>query len=562
MTLADTENTGNPTMSNISNHVPGIVKSGGDVMFISCGDSYWLEVARLLREGMGWTVRYWVGTKRDEAAVCSMYPGIVFHDVLDAVRGRIPNSGLGGPHRPVDDDTVRESAYDILLALKMMDRMDPDGNFGFNERATFYWRQVGYWERVVEMIKPVAVIFPESPHMVFDYIIYSICKRKNIRTVMFESLLQMGWLFPIGSVERGVEQVEAVYQRMENDSAGKNSVLSDRAQQYYQKTRTEMHLLPGYLQKGWVTGQRRRSKGGEAAVSGSAVELMLKSTFASVRKVVGLPRAAMEFFCNPPPPNYMKQAGKPPEDSEMSGLQWRIYKKKANKYKTSLMKLYTSLSERDLDMDRPYIYLPLQYQPEKSSSPDGGIYVYQELIVDILARCLPAGWKIYVKENPGQFGRWHGERARTEAIYRTLAAIPGVVLTEIDVPSVELIDSAQAVATIRGSAGWEAVARGRPALIFGRPWYSGCEGVYHVKTVEQCKNALEEIQKGRPLRQELVQLFLSKAERCAYRGYVSGKYGRYCGITSKENARSVARAIMDYFQHTARYGPADESVSY
>ena len=78
----------------------------------------------------------------------------------------------------------------------------------------------------------------------------------------------------------------------------------------------------------------------------------------------------------------------PGRRAEARGRRWR----------RRLKKTYDRLCS-DPDLSQPYIYVALHYQPEQTTSPSGGVYVHQDLMVGLLASHLPSGWKIYVKEH-------------------------------------------------------------------------------------------------------------------------------------------------------------------
>lgn len=119
-----------------------------------------------------------------------------------------------------------------------------------------------------------------------------------------------------------------------------------------------------------------------------------------------------------------------------------------------------------------YIYFPLHLQPELTTSALGGLYADQMLALEALSAKLPDGYKIYVKENPKQT-----EKQRGPHFYKRLAALSNVRLLSRTENSVALIQGSAGVATITGTAGWEALFYGKPVLVFGAAWYREFPGV-------------------------------------------------------------------------------------
>ena len=129
--------------------------------------------------------------------------------------------------------------------------------------------------------------------------------------------------------------------------------------------------------------------------------------------------------------------------------------------------------------DGPYVYLPLHYEPEKTSLPDGGAHHDQFALIATLRAWLPPGMAIAVKEHPSQTMRTlRGHLGRTPAFYRLAAGIEGVTLVRPDTPSRTLIEGSTFVASLTGSAALEAAILGRRALTFGTCWYEGAPNTH------------------------------------------------------------------------------------
>ena len=79
----------------------------------------------------------------------------------------------------------------------------------------------------------------------------------------------------------------------------------------------------------------------------------------------------------------------------------------------------SSGSYSEYDSNASYIYFPLHLQPEMSTDIFGGRYADQILAIEELARKLPEGMAIYVKENPKQ-----STYMRDPSFYKRLLAIP------------------------------------------------------------------------------------------------------------------------------------------
>jgi hypothetical protein len=113
-----------------------------------------------------------------------------------------------------------------------------------------------------------------------------------------------------------------------------------------------------------------------------------------------------------------------------------------------------------------YAFFPLHKEPEVTLLVYGRPFLNQIEVVRHIARSLPVGMKLVVKEHPAAIGY------RPLGYYLKLLAIPNVVLAAPELTSREVLDRAQLVAIIGGSVGLEAAMLGRPVIAFGRVPFS------------------------------------------------------------------------------------------
>lgn len=131
---------------------------------------------------------------------------------------------------------------------------------------------------------------------------------------------------------------------------------------------------------------------------------------------------------------------------------------------------------QEVDLDRKFVYFPLHLQPEMTTSALGDRYRDQVLAIEDLSRTLPPDWLIYVKENPKQ-----GAYARGPLFFQRLQRIPNVRFMPSDANTHALTAKSQFVAVITGTAGWEAITKGKPAVVFGHIWFRMLPGIFEFR---------------------------------------------------------------------------------
>lgn len=118
------------------------------------------------------------------------------------------------------------------------------------------------------------------------------------------------------------------------------------------------------------------------------------------------------------------------------------------------------------ELEQPFVYFPLHLEPEASTLVWAPYFKYQGVVLEWLAKSLPAGVDLVVKENPKMWGQ------RPRSFYSTAARLPGVKWIEPRTSSRDLILASDAVVTITGTVAIESMALGRPVAILGNPPYS------------------------------------------------------------------------------------------
>ena len=217
------------------------------VFFIECSVPLWLDVAARLQSDMGYEPVYWTGHHAFEVQVRERFPRCCFHANFDAVRG-IPFTRHADQILPALDATLLDAmAHCERTALQMLQRTDPDESMTYTDRVRLFHRQLRYWLGMLETYQPRAVFLPNSPHLVYDYVLYELCKRNGIPTVLFSETAVDGLICPINQFERGSDELQNAYRQLQAKPKYE-PVLGDWIQRYLARVQGSYNDgLPDYL---------------------------------------------------------------------------------------------------------------------------------------------------------------------------------------------------------------------------------------------------------------------------------------------------------------------------
>lgn len=281
----------------------------------------------------------------------------------------------------------------------------------FNSLYRFFW---GLFEKE----KIDLVLFSNIPHEGTELIIYEIAKFLGIKTIFFVQHSFLDKIYYLESVE-DYGPFNYMYQQ-NNDSDIKIEKTFYKDHWYMKNIETYDFTFSEVIKNTLAT--RRGGK--------------------SIRKkFIGKVKA----FCE----NFLKY------------LDVKQYLRNLENYATQV------------NYDEKFVYFPLHFQPELTTSVWGGIFCDQLLAIEILSEIIPEDWTIYVKDNPKQ-----SEFMRPNIFFKRLSRIRKVKLTPITENTFKLIEKSQFVATITGTAAWESITGGKPALIFGNIWFETFPGIF------------------------------------------------------------------------------------
>ena len=191
------------------------------------------------------------------------------------------------------------------------------------------------------------------------------------------------------------------------------------------------------------------------------------------------------------------------------------------------------------DLSSSFFYFPLHVDPEASTMVLSPWHTDQIAVIESLAKAAPAHMQIVVKEHAPMLGR------RPRGFYRQIARMPRVTLLGPNHSTFDLIEKSQLTAVITGTAAWEALLLGKPALIIGdSPFLPIGEGFVYERDLTRFPRAIESALATQPASDEILALYIAALQSEAFEFPMSLLWGDY-GAHSAEQRHAVSIAIAN-----------------
>lgn len=385
---------------------------------------------------------------------------------------------------------------------------------------------------MIRKFNPDAILFADVPHDGNMYVLYALAKVFKIKIIITEQIAVESRTLLINDYETSSIAVKDYYESNQDKQYQLEDLSPDLQGYYTKQTNTSIDATPEYQQRALKRPVPFRTPTWRAIIRNIVKLRFFKITFSYLRML------------------WMKSEEQNLGDP-MRGFQYKLIINKWIKKNRALKKEYECLQEQ-VDFSEKFIYLPLGFQPERTTCPQAGVYDDQLLMIDTLARCLPQGWKLYVKENPNQLqgANIFSHMYRYKGYYKHIASLKNVRLVPVNTSTYDLIKHAQAVAVGTGSAGWEALLRSKPAMVFGSVWYMYCGGALRVDDAISCRQALSAIVDGfKPDKQKVLN-YLVALDRNSVRArhfrtlvYRESDYKKNDYISHEDNVKNLSLAL-------------------
>ena len=367
----------------------------------------------------------------------------------------------------------------------------PPFDGSYESRAELFMRHCRFWNYIYDTKKINAVISQNFGHQGYDFVALSLARAKGIPTLIFNETGQ----FPgvqfiqedvslLGDLALGAQIKRRISSLMTKESEGfiRNSFKWIPAS----PDRFELNTISEYVTSpvtSWL-------------VNSNVYDTQSLNSRKVLQQIVG---KAQRFMRNP----YRSLSGAHRTRQRIKGTRLSMSEERAH--------------SSTADTTMPFIYFPLHFQPEATTSAKGRHFYRLREAVAFLASELPQGWTLIVKEHPHQ---WRRLLPRPTGFYQQLAEIPNVQLIHHSEDNNRLVAAAQAVACVsHSSITAHAFSTGTPVISLGHSHFKSAHGYYCVDSQVSLQLAVRDIaeHKIRPSAKD-VESFIASLELSTFEG--------------------------------------------
>lgn len=399
---------------------------------------------------------------------------------------------------PVDVELLNEMAPYESQIFWMMERCE---SVDFNTRWEHYISHLRFWNYILCKLQINIYFSITTTHEVYDYVIYNLCKIKGIKYISGFGLSYYDRYHLLEDIHNPLPMLPSEFDNLVEkykDVGINDIVLRSDVEEMYNFYTGEGDRTPYYMK----TAKNRFKKHifnllyNNLSVARFVANVILKQGNNMLARyfLYLLYRSVFVFGSIVRFLSFSENTYK-----------WFTEKKYLTKVfnEADIALNYYKNNTSSVDYSKKYIYVALHMQPENTSSPLGGVYVDQALMIEMLSYYAPTGWIVYIKENPKQLQQDFtiDIRMKKSSLYRTIHfyerinKCKNVRLVSLKEDTYKLMDNAMAVATLTGTVGLEAITKGIPCLMFGYSYMQYAPNVYHIQNNDDCKKAIEYIQK-------------------------------------------------------------------
>lgn len=466
-----------------------------------------IEIVKNLYKNLDFIPKINLADKRDFENYTKTYENIFNLDAFSLRFGNFDYSKIK-KKIPVDRKILDILSTHQYTALNLLQDSN-NYSYTLEQRFNFYFDSLCFWNSIIKENKIDYFISWTWPHNIIDYTLYLLCKYiYKIETIFIDDI--------------PVLNISAICSDLDNLS--KNYLLANNLESQKENIQLEKFNTSKYLN-----------------------ELKKVDTFSYTKEILSTLLILPKFYKKEISGFKIGKENINHNSSRMNLLQNKIFRIRSMINNFFIFKYIQKISVTP-DFNNKFILFASNYQPEATSSVTSSYYQNQIVALEILSSSLPKNWKIYYREYPKKIlFHWHLlYLKRPKQYFNRLNSIKNLIITDYNFNLEKLINQSQAVATISSNVGFEGLKLNKPVILFGSSWYEKFKGVYKVITLNECVNALKNIEKGIEYEfiknSEYIKNIIANNKLFIHRNYHSNIKGK----NISEEMNLIASKIIEY----------------
>jgi len=342
------------------------------------------------------------------------------------------------------ENKYKINLWSIVYNDRQFYRYNKFHNFSYDEILTILEQDCRFFEQILDAIQPdfLSMYIPISHH---QQLLLKLAKRKGIKILMFTPV-HFGGRMMISedagmpdkwNIHENLSSEKKTFEELENFLKNHDS---SKAMSNYKKAHFESHKRERY-------------------------------------------EAILRFFISQRSKNYYKRY------SNFGKTRTKVLSNKISRYfqRKSAESFMNNHFRKNLDDNTNFIFFPLHSEPERALLVSAPYYTNQISVIENIAKSLPMGYKLYVKDHPGQviYG-W-----RDISYYKQIMSLPNVEMLHYSLTSSQVIAKSSLVISIGGTPGIEALFYNKPSIVFTDQLYSNLPSVYRITNYEELPKAIK-----------------------------------------------------------------------
>ena len=355
----------------------------------------------------------------------------------------------------IHNDFLKIINKELPIIIDMMSRFEGSQSFSNNDKVTYIYKQAFYWLNYLKFKKINCYLQFDTPHDAYDYIIYLACKYLQIKLVILQ---QSSFYINTKNLENDFIRVITPTNDLDT---GQN--IFKEGHEIFLKAFDYSKIKSAYQLDAINTAFSKR----ESITKNENINF-----FKKIFNLINKETLKNNYIID----NFDKI------NQRLNLLKFKLLRNKIHK-KTSALKSFLSKKTISLnDIDYKFLYFPLQYQPERTSCPEGRDYFNQYLAIYKLRTFLDPKIAILVKEHPKQLQKEtvRNQMHRSIFFYNEIAKLKNVKFIDLSISSSKILlnRNIEGAVSIKGNIILEAFMNNIPSFYFGITIWRGLEHVH------------------------------------------------------------------------------------